>query len=109
MAVTRLGLGLAPIGGLYSAVGDEQAYATVERAWELGIRYFDTAPHYGIGALRAAGRAACCAAKPREEFTLSTKVGRRLHRGGTGTARRAGPSRSPRTPCWDFSAEGART
>jgi D-threo-aldose 1-dehydrogenase len=47
--VTRLGFGLAALGGLYQQVGDEQAYAAVERAWDLGLRYFDTAPLYGSG------------------------------------------------------------
>jgi D-threo-aldose 1-dehydrogenase len=75
--VTRLGLGLAPLGGLYRAVGAEQAHATVELAWGLGLRYFDSAPLYGSGlSERRAGHV--LAGKPRTEFTVSTKVGRRL-------------------------------
>jgi D-threo-aldose 1-dehydrogenase len=76
----RLGLGTAPIGGLYDAVDDETAQAVVERAWVLGLRYFDTAPLYGAGmAERRLG--AVLRAKPREEFTISTKVGRLLRPG----------------------------
>jgi D-threo-aldose 1-dehydrogenase len=75
--VTRLGLGMAPIGGLYTKAGDEQARATVAAAWDVGIRYFDTAPLYGNGlSERRAG--AVLRDKPRGEFTLSTKAGRRL-------------------------------
>ena len=73
--VTRLGFGGAPIGGLFSAVAEADAIATVGRAWELGIRYFDTAPLYGYGASeRRVGGA--LAGKPRDELTISTKVGR---------------------------------
>jgi|SRR5579862_129430 len=76
----RLGLGTAPIGGLYEAVDDETAHAVVERAWELGVRYFDTAPLYGSGlAERRLG--AALAGKPRSELVVSTKVGRLLRPG----------------------------
>jgi len=73
----RLGLGTAPIAGLYEAVDDETARGVVERAWELGIRYFDTAPYYGSGlAERRLG--AVLKTKPRDAFVVSTKVGRLL-------------------------------
>ncbi|WP_405021170.1 aldo/keto reductase [Kitasatospora sp. NBC_00070] len=82
--VTELGLGLAPIGGLYRAVGDRSATATVDRAWEHGIRFFDTAPLYGYGlSEQRAGRA--LAGRPRAGFTLSTKVGLVLEPGGPDT------------------------
>jgi D-threo-aldose 1-dehydrogenase len=75
VTVTRLGFGGAPIGGLFSAVTDAGANATVRRAWELGIRYFDTAPLYGYGASeRRIGTA--LADVPRRDLTISTKVGR---------------------------------
>ncbi|GGM08801.1 aldo/keto reductase [Micromonospora yangpuensis] len=75
--VTRLGVGLAQIGGLYTPVGDSAARVTVDTAWDLGLRYFDTAPLYGCGlSERRAG--AVLADRPRAEFTLSTKVGRLL-------------------------------
>jgi D-threo-aldose 1-dehydrogenase len=73
--VTRLGLGGASIGGLFTAVTDDEAIATVDHAWGLGIRTFDVAPLYGLGAAeRRMGRA--LAGRPRDEFVLSTKVGR---------------------------------
>ncbi|MGC9665840.1 aldo/keto reductase [Planosporangium sp. 12N6] len=82
LTVTRLGLGLAPIGGLYRPVGDEQAVATVDRAWDRGLRLFDTAPLYGYGlSERRAGRA--LAPRPRDSYVVSTKVGRLLEPGGT--------------------------
>src|SRR5262249_45238387 len=70
-------LGTAPIGGLYQAVDDETAHAVVERAWELGLRYFDTAPLYGVG-LAESRLGAVLRGKPRGEFAVSTKVGRLL-------------------------------
>lgn len=77
LEVTRLSLGTVPIGGLYEAVNEDQAAATLERAWELGIRFFDTAPVYGMGlAERRLG--AFLAGKPREEVIVATKVGRVL-------------------------------
>jgi D-threo-aldose 1-dehydrogenase len=79
LRVTRLGFGAAPIGGLYEAVADADAQATIERAWELGIRTFDVAPLYGYGAAeRRLG--AALAGRPRDEFVLSTKVGRLVRR-----------------------------
>jgi D-threo-aldose 1-dehydrogenase len=73
--VTRLGFGTAPIGGLFEAVTDADAVATVGHAWDLGIRTFDTAPLYGYGAAeRRVGTA--LAGRPRDEYVLSTKVGR---------------------------------
>lgn len=71
----NLGFGGAPIGNLYRRIDDETAIAAVTEAWEQGIRYFDTAPHYGLGlSERRLGEG--LADRPREEFLLSTKVGR---------------------------------
>lgn len=75
--VTRLGLGCAPIGNLYTAVDDAAAVATVDAAWEAGIRFFDTAPLYGHGlSERRLGTA--LAGRPRDEIVVATKVGRLL-------------------------------
>ena len=75
LRVTRLGLGAASIGGLYEAVAEADAQATVAHAWEIGIRTFDVAPLYGYGAAeRRLGMA--LADHPRDEYVLSTKVGR---------------------------------
>ena len=105
--VTRLGLGLAPIGGLFQPVDEEQARATVERAWQLGIRYFDVAPLYGNGlAERRAG--SVLAGLPRSEFALSTKVGRLLRAGG-GDEQDIWAEPAELTPVFDFSAAGVLT
>jgi len=73
--ITRLGFGSAPIGGLFRDVGDATASRTIERAWALGIRYFDVAPLYGYGtAERRLG--AVLQGRPREDYVVSTKVGR---------------------------------
>jgi D-threo-aldose 1-dehydrogenase len=75
--ITRLGLGTAPLGGLFEAVSETAAVETIERAWEAGIRFFDTAPLYGFGnSERRLGLA--LAKRPRTEFALATKVGRLL-------------------------------
>ena len=77
LSFDRLGFGAAGIGNLYRAVDDAAAQATVEAAWAGGVRYFDTAPHYGLGlSERRLGLA--LKDKPREEFLVSTKVGRLL-------------------------------
>ena len=48
LEVTAIGLGTAPLGGLFAPVSDADAEATIERAWSLGVRFFDTAPLYGF-------------------------------------------------------------
>lgn len=73
----RLGYGAAGIGNLYRAVDDAEAAAIIETAWSGGVRYFDTAPHYGLG-LSERRLGAVLRTKPRREFTISTKVGRLL-------------------------------
>jgi D-threo-aldose 1-dehydrogenase len=75
--VTELALGGAAIGNLYAEVDEATAAATVDAAWNGGIRLFDVAPHYGLGlAERRLG--AALAARPRDEYVISTKVGRLL-------------------------------
>jgi D-threo-aldose 1-dehydrogenase len=69
--------GGAPIGGLYAPVSDEAAAATLQAAWDAGIRAFDTAPHYGVG-LSERRIGDFLAGRRRAEFVVSTKVGRRL-------------------------------
>ncbi|WP_415854900.1 aldo/keto reductase [Sinomonas sp. G460-2] len=77
LAFGPLGFGAAGIGNLYREVSDEQAAATIEAAWAGGIRYFDTAPHYGLG-LSERRLGAALRDKPRGEFVVSTKAGRLL-------------------------------
>ncbi len=84
LRTTRLGLGLASLGGLFAAVSDDDAARTVDRAWDVGIRLFDTAPVYGYGrSERRAG--AALGSRPREQYTLCTKVGRLIVPGGGDT------------------------
>jgi D-threo-aldose 1-dehydrogenase len=107
--VTRLALGCAGLGNLYRPVTDEAALATVEAAWDAGVRTFDTAPHYGLGlAERRLG--AALRDRPRDAYTVSTKVGRLLvpsadGRPGDDAAHGfAVPATHRRV--WDFSADG---
>jgi len=72
-----LTFGAASIGNLYRPVSDEAAADVLEAAWDGGIRSFDTAPHYGLG-LSERRLGAFLASKPRDEFVVSTKVGRLL-------------------------------
>ena len=77
LQVTGLGLGTAPLGGLYRDLSDEEAFATVAAAWDAGVRYFDTAPHYGH--TKAEHRLGDALRRyPRDQYVLSTKVGRRF-------------------------------
>ncbi|MDN4613915.1 aldo/keto reductase [Leifsonia sp. F6_8S_P_1B] len=77
LRLTELGFGAASLGNLYVETPDEVAAATVDAAWEAGIRYFDTAPHYGLG-LSERRLGAALRGRPRDEYVLSTKVGRLL-------------------------------
>jgi D-threo-aldose 1-dehydrogenase len=77
VAVSRLGFGGAPIGNLYREIPDEEALGAVEAAWQAGVRYFDTAPHYGLG-LSERRLGLGLAGRPRDEYVISTKVGRLL-------------------------------
>jgi len=99
-----LGLGTAPLGGLYDAVDDETAQVTVERACSLGLRLFDTAPYYGSGlAERRLG--AVLRKHPRDELTVSTKVGRLLE---PGDSRNSGWHGAPALDAYfDFSYDAA--
>jgi D-threo-aldose 1-dehydrogenase len=113
VSVTELSFGGAAIGGLYTAVSDEDARAAVDAAWEGGIRTFDTAPHYGLGlSERRLGEA--LRHRPRDEYVISTKVGRLLEPAVPGAGRTGGrdtegfavPADYVRR--FDFSADGVR-
>jgi D-threo-aldose 1-dehydrogenase len=75
LRLTRLGMGCAPIGGLYQAVSGSAARAAVDAAWDLGLRYFDTAPYYGF-TLSEHRLGAALRERPRSEYVVSTKAGR---------------------------------
>jgi D-threo-aldose 1-dehydrogenase len=111
LAVTELGFGGASLGNLYRATDEAGGRAAVEAAYDAGIRYFDTAPHYGLGLSEIRlGRA--LAGVPRGDFLLSTKVGRALEPNPrpTGSDLEAGGFDVPDTwrRRWDFSADGVR-
>lgn len=76
-ALTELGFGASQLGNLYRETTDEESTRAVDAAWEGGVRYFDTAPHYGLG-LSERRIGAALKGRPRGEYTLSTKVGRLL-------------------------------
>ncbi|NRQ36509.1 aldo/keto reductase [Nonomuraea sp. NN258] len=103
----RYGFGAAPIAGLYRAVSPEQARATVEAAWDSGVRLFDTAPHYGLG---LSERRLGAALAGRSGYVLSTKVGRLLVPSARGGRDDGGGFDVPadHERVWDFSAAGVR-
>ena len=115
LEVTVLGLGCATLGGSRIEVTSGEAQAIVRAAWDAGVRYVDTAPYYGFGqAERAVGDA--LRAKPRDEWVLSTKVGRLLRplppipqTAGAAVAARDGdrPRHAmPFGPVYDYSHDG---
>ncbi|WP_345800878.1 aldo/keto reductase [Microbacterium sp. AZCO] len=106
--LTELGLGAAQLGNLYRETTEAEVAETIETAWDAGIRYFDTAPHYGVGlSERRLGEG--LRGRPRDEYVFSTKVGRLLvaspetahERDGHGFDVPADPVRR-----WDFSRDG---
>nr|BFE61117.1 aldo/keto reductase [Dactylosporangium thailandense] len=105
LSVTRLGLGLASIGGLRAPVSRQDARDTIDTAWRLGVRLFDTAPVYGYGrSERRAGEA--LRDRPRDEYVLCTKAGRVIEPGGPdGQPIWADPPPGV-GPRLDFTAEG---
>jgi D-threo-aldose 1-dehydrogenase len=77
LTFTELGLGTAPLGNLYRAISDDEAHAVMEAAWTAGVRFYDTAPLYGLG-LAETRLNRFLRDKPRDAYVLSTKVGRLL-------------------------------
>ena len=104
--LTGLGFGGAQAGNLYAAVSDDVVRAAVDAAWDGGLRYFDTAPHYGLG-LSERRLGAALAARPRDQYVLSTKVGRLLVP-SAGTARLHRPA-GPRPAVHRVSDDHATT
>jgi D-threo-aldose 1-dehydrogenase len=106
--VTALGLGCAGLGGLYRDVNEADARATIDAAWDAGIRFFDTAPYYGYTKSEHYVGAAL-RERARDAFVLSTKAGRLL------VPARAPDARAPRDgwahplpfePVYDYSYDG---
>ena len=105
VTITRFGLGTAPLAGLFEAVDEAQGIAVIARAWDAGIRFFDTAPLYGHGlAELRLGKA--LKHKPRAEFTLATKVGRLLRADVPPEPGQAFRGTPPVNPTFDFSYDG---
>jgi D-threo-aldose 1-dehydrogenase len=104
--VTALGLGSAPLGGLFAPLTDADAEATVAQAWSSGVRFFDTAPLYGFGlAERRLGR--FLREQPRDSFVISTKVGRLLRAGSAATVEDGHYKGTPvERPVFDYSYDG---
>ncbi|WP_137153590.1 aldo/keto reductase [Rhizobium sp. FKL33] len=75
LKISEIGFGCAPLAGLYRPCSEEQAREVLQTAWDAGIRYFDTAPHYGAG-LSEERLGKFLADKARSEVVISTKVGR---------------------------------
>jgi D-threo-aldose 1-dehydrogenase len=104
---THLGLGGTGLGDMYHTTSDEAARTTVDAAWEAGIRYFDTAPHYGAGlSEHRFGQALRC--RPRDDYTLSTKVGRLLAPSPVGEIAAPFVSALPFRRVIDYTSDGAR-
>lgn len=106
LSLTRLGMGCAPIAGLYQAVSDGEARAAIDAAWDLGLRYFDTAPYYGF-TLSERRLGTALGARPRDEYVVSTKAGRLLRRDSSvrpGDSGWADPL--PFRPYFDYTYDG---
>lgn len=108
LQVTRLGLGCAALGGLYGDIPDEQAHAVVQKALDLGLNLFDTAPLYGSG--KSEQRIGHVLRQvPRDSFVLCSKVGRVLDPVEPGDEDRGQDiydNPPPLKPVFDFSRDG---
>ncbi|MEU3888705.1 aldo/keto reductase [Streptomyces sp. NPDC029041] len=105
--LTELGFGASVIGNLYRTTSPEEASAAVEAAWDAGIRYFDTAPHYGLG-LSERRLGAALRDRPRSEYVVSSKVGRLLvpNEDPRGVDSEGFVVRDDVRRQWDFSRDG---
>jgi D-threo-aldose 1-dehydrogenase len=107
LTFTELGFGAAPLGNLFRAISDDDAHAVLQAAWDGGVRYFDTAPLYGLG-LSETRLNRLLRNKPRDSYVLSSKVGRLLKAVPPGQGDGAGkwidvPSRKE---IYDYSYDG---
>lgn len=105
--LTELGFGASVIGNLYRVTPVEDASAAIETAWDAGIRYFDTAPHYGLG-LSELRLGAALRDRPRGEYVVSSKVGRLLvpNEAPRGMDAEGFVVRDDLRRQWDFSRDG---
>jgi D-threo-aldose 1-dehydrogenase len=109
LSLSELSLGCAQLGNMYREVSDADARSTVDAAWELGVRYFDTAPHYGLG-LSERRLGAALASRPRDSYVLSSKVGRLLEPAGVveGLDDQGFVVPATHRRVWNFSRQGIR-
>lgn len=106
LTLTRLGLGCAQLGGLYQPMAHADALALVDAAWDLGVRYFDTAPYYGF-TLSEHRLGEALRARPREQYIISTKVGRLMRPDATVAAGECGwAAPLPFRPHYDYTHDG---
>lgn len=107
VSLTELGFGASVIGNLYRVTPADDATAAVEAAWEAGLRYFDTAPHYGLG-LSERRLGAALQGRPRDEYVISSKVGRLLvpNEEPRGVDTEGFVVRDDLRRQWDFSRDG---
>jgi D-threo-aldose 1-dehydrogenase len=107
ISFTELGFGAAPLGNLFRSITEDEAQAVLDGAWAAGVRYFDTAPLYGLG-LSETRINRFLRGKPRADYVISTKVGRLLSAVPPGQGDGGGkwidvPSRKER---FDYSHDG---
>jgi D-threo-aldose 1-dehydrogenase len=104
----RFGIGGVPLGNEFAVVTDKDAYATIEAAWNAGVRYYDMAPWYGLGlAERRFGN--FLHNKTRSEYVVSSKVGKLLKASKTAKNKEYFPfSPSPNDVVYDYTASGVR-
>ncbi len=107
ISFTELGFGSAPIGSLFKPVSNAEAAATLDAAWDHGLRYFDTAPLYGLG-MSETRLGHFLKGKKRKDYVISTKVGRLMDVCAPGERTAIGkffdtPSRKER---FDYSYDG---
>ena len=104
----RFAMGGVPLGNEFEFVTDEEAYATIEAAWNAGVRYYDMAPWYGLG-LAERRYGTFLHNKHRSEYVLSTKVGKLLKASTTAKNKGYFPfSPSPNDVVYDYTASGVR-
>jgi aryl-alcohol dehydrogenase-like predicted oxidoreductase len=108
VTVSRIGLGTGSIAGLFSPVAGDVAAATLRTAWDAGIRYFDTAPHYGPGHAEERLGAFLTGLGPElmREAVVSTKVGRLLVPGRSAPGTDGFHNGAALARRWDYSREG---
>jgi D-threo-aldose 1-dehydrogenase len=104
----RFGLGGVPLGNEFAVVTEKEAYATLEAAWSVGVRYYDTSPWYGLGLCeRRFGN--FLHTKGRGDYVLSSKVGKLLKASPRNNAREYFPfTPSPNKPFFDYTADGVK-